>query len=188
MRRMKIFFTASFWGKDKYQKNYDLVLSKIEENNITVVGTEKGNYQKLVDERTRSKLKDEKYIHYEAVKRGILWSDAVIIENSHEDFQLGHEATLAIQAKKPVLCLSIYENFALKINNKYFFGAKYNEYNVGEVIREFLSEIKKEKFSERFNCFLSSKEIAYLEGVSKKHKMNKSEYLRKLIDEDMRIV
>ncbi|MDD3647045.1 MAG: hypothetical protein PHS44_00895 [Candidatus Dojkabacteria bacterium] len=184
--KLKIFFTASYYGKEKFQRYYDLVLRKIEEGEVEVIGTEKGNYLELVNASKKKQLGYRNLIHYEAIRRGILWSDAVIIEMSKEDFQLGHEATLAIQSKKHVLCLSVNEDFSKKIKNKFFHGSKYNEYNVGEVIRNFLTEVRGKQYSERFNCFLSKKQLEYLKGAGEKKKMNKSEYLRNLIEIDMK--
>jgi hypothetical protein len=111
-------------------------------------------------------------------------ADAIIIEISQEDFQLGHEATLAIQNKKPVLCLSVYEDFSQKITNAYFFGAKYNEYTVGEIVADFISKTQKRHYSERFNLFLSPAQEMYLERAGKVYGLNKSEYVRMLIDKD----
>jgi len=107
---MIIFYTASYFGKEKYQKYYDLVLNTLEEFNVTLVSTEKGNYKELLGERVRTKLKDNpKLLHYEAIKQGIRQADAVILEVSNEDFQVGHEATVAINEKKPTLTLSVNE-------------------------------------------------------------------------------
>lgn len=181
---MKIFFTNSFNGKKKYQKYYDIVRTSIEKNNIDLISPEKNNYQLLIDKKTKLKLKDVKAIHYEAIKRGILWADIIIIEMSNEDFQLGYEITLAIQNKKPVLCLSIYEDFSEKIKSKYFYGARYNQFNINEIIKKFIERNQKEFLTQRFNCFLAPAQIQYLELISKKIGMNKSEYLRKLIDDD----
>jgi len=186
MKKLKVFYTASFYGKDKYQRYYDLVLKRIEENDVEVIGTEKGNYMSILPSRVKNRISKEKLLHYEAIRRGILWCDAAVIEISHEDFQLGHEATLAIQAKKPVLCLSINENFSRKINNKYFYATKYNEYSVGGNIKKFLDEVKKERFSERFNMFLSKSQLHYLDKISLNMGVNKSEYLRSLLDRDRR--
>ncbi|MFC1780380.1 hypothetical protein ACFLY9_01660 [Patescibacteria group bacterium] len=183
-QKAKVFFTASYYGKTKFQKEYDLVLKKIEECNVEVIGTEKGNYSKLIGKAEDEAIFEDKSLHYRAIKKGIQWADAVIIEMSNEDFQLGHEATLAMQAKKPVLCLSLYEDFSKKVNNPYFFGAKYNEYNVGQVIRNFIGSLQREKLSERFNCFFSKRQVAYLEKKASECDMNMSEYLRKLIRED----
>src|SRR5688500_6276301 len=100
---MKIFFTNSFHGKEKYQKHYDMVLSAIQQTGAEIVSPELGNYKKILTQVEMHSLKSEEQIHYEAIKKGILWADAVIIEVSHEDFQLGHEATLASLNRKPVL-------------------------------------------------------------------------------------
>lgn len=181
---MKIFYTASYYGKEKYQKYYDLVLKSIEQNKVQLISPEKGNYLQVLDKKDLKKIKGDRKIHYEAIRKGIQWADAVIIEISNEDFQLGHEATLTIQNKKHVLCLSINEDFSQKIINPYFHGAKYNEYNAEEVVQNFIEMVKSERLEERFNLFLSSRQIDYLESAAKKRGLNKSEYIRMLIDQD----
>ena len=182
--KVKVFFTASYYGKERYQWFYDLVLKKLKECKVELIGTEKGDYAKLVGEK--GEIFEDKHLHYEAIKKGIAWADAVVIEMSEEDFQLGHEATLAMQAKKHVLCLSTKEDFSKKIFNKYFHGAKYNEFNVGQVIREFLQKVWGEKLSERFNMFLSKRQVEHLKRKAEKEDVGKSEYVRKLIDEEMK--
>ena len=181
---MKVFYTASFYGKDKYQKYYDLVLEAIERAGVQVISPEKGNYRRAISERVRAGLRDANAVHYEAIRRGILAADAVIIEVSFQDIQIGFEAALAVAHKKPVLCLSIYEDFSQKINNKYFFGAKYSELNVEELVGEFVERAKKKRLGERFNMFLSASQEQYLERIARENGVAKSEYLRELIDKD----
>jgi nucleoside 2-deoxyribosyltransferase len=182
---MTVFFTASYYGREKYQKYYDLVRGAIEATGVKLISPEKNNYLELVSESEKRRLAEPKKIHYEAIRRGIEKADAVIIEISNEDFQLGHEATIAIQNKKPVLCLSIFDDFSRKITNPYFFGAKYSEYTAAEIIEEFTKRAGRRNFSERFNMFLSPGQIRYLESAGQSFGLNKSEYLRRLIDEDM---
>lgn len=182
---MKIFYTASFGGKRSYQRNYNVILRYLEQiPGIEVISPEKGNYLDVLPRRKKERLKTQEQIHYEAIRKGILSADAVIIEISHQDFQLGHEATLAIQNKKYVLCLSVHEDFSEKIRDHHFVGAKYNEYNIEELLENFIIKVEKERFSERFNCFLSPRQVFYLKSVAKLNGMNTSEYLRKLIDDD----
>lgn len=181
---MRIFYTASYYGKDKYQRYYTMVLRAIEATGTYVISPEKKNYRDLLKPTFIKKLKDEKRIHYEAVRLGILLSDAVIIEASHEDFQLGAEAVFAVENKKHLLCLSINENFTERMKYRYFTGAKYNEYNVEEIVENFIASVKKNQFSERFNCFLTPSQLKYLKERGKIENMNASEYLRSLIDED----
>jgi hypothetical protein len=181
---MKVFFTASFSGKSKYQKYYDIILSSIEDHKVDLVSPEKANYKDLLSVSIINKLENTNFVHYEAIKKGVEWADAVIIEISNEDFQLGHEATLSIQDKKPVLCLSLFEDYSKKINNKYFYGAIYNEFNIDRIIKEFITKVSKELLTERFNCFLSSAQVKYIEKKAEKLGLNKSEYLRFLIEKD----
>ncbi|OGG12965.1 hypothetical protein A2773_03035 [Candidatus Gottesmanbacteria bacterium RIFCSPHIGHO2_01_FULL_39_10] len=184
---MKIFYTASFYYKDKYQKQYDLVLSALESMGVEVISPEKGNYKRLLSIKERGRLGGKPRLeHYAAIKKGINIADAVVIEISNEDFQLGHEATLAIQAKKHVLCLSVHEDFSEKIDNRYFHGAKYDEINIYEIVADFIEKVRGEKLSERFNCFLSLSQLEYLKKTSRVNQMTISEYLRKIIDQDRR--
>ena len=179
---MKVFYTASYYGKTKYQEYFDLVRKTLQKTGVELISPETGNYLTLLKLEDYSKVRSKKRLHYEAIRRGIQWSQTTIIEVSHEDFQLGHEASLAIQGKKPVLCLSIHEDFSKKISNPYFFGAKYNEYNIEEIIGEFIKRAEKETLNQRFNLFLSSRHLQKLSLSAKEKGMNNSEYLRMLID------
>lgn len=181
---MRIFYTASFYGKAKYQNCYDLVLKSIKQTGADVISPEVGNYLSVLKLEDYAKIRSKKKLHYEAIRRGITWAQAMIIEVSHEDFQLGHEATIALSLKKPVLALSLHEDFSKKITSPYFFGAKYNEYNVEELVTEFIKKSEKETLNERFNLFLSSRQLTNLEASAQKRGINKSEYLRMLIDKE----
>lgn len=181
---MKIFYTASFYGKEKYQKDYDMVLKTITDTGVEILSPEKGNYLNILNAKHLEKLGDKQKIHYEAIRKGIQWAQAVIIEISQEDFQLGHEATLAIQSKKHVLCLSVHEDFSKKIINPYFHGLKYNQYNIDEAIQDFIKMVGEESLDQRFNLFLNKKQISHIEKAAKNNEINKSEYLRLLIDND----
>lgn len=181
---MKIFYTCSFYGKARYQKYYDLVLSAIKKTGADIISPELDNYLSLLSKREIARLKDKDKIHREAIRRGIEWADAIIIEISHEDFQLGHEATIAVQSNKHVLCVSLHEDFDKKINLRYFHGVRYNEYNIDEIVKNFIDAASKSLLNQRFNFFLSPGQLKYLEDVAKKQGLNKSEYIRKLIDQD----
>lgn len=181
---MKLFWTASYSGKQKYQSDYDLVSKAIDRiGGLEVISPEKGNYQSLVPPRIKQSLESEPAkLHYEAIRRGILWADVVIIEISEEDFQLGHEATLAIQSKKHVLCISTHEDFSSKINNRYFHASIYNKMTIDEIIENFLSLAQKELLSHRFNLFLTSAQIQFLKSKGLESGDGASSYLRSLID------
>ena len=160
---MIVFYTASYFGKKKYQKDYDLVLNTLKQFGVQLIGTEVGNYKDFVDEATRERLKAKpKLLHYEAIRQGIHMADAVVLEVSNEDFQIGHEASLAIAEKKPVLCLSVNEDVSFRVINDYLFGAKYNQRNVKSVVQDFLAKARRMSLSQRFNLFLYPHQIDYL--------------------------
>ncbi len=170
---MKIFYTASFWGKDKYQPNYNQVLSALQSHPIELESPELTRFpHPSIDPQA----------HYQAIRQGISWADAIVIEISQEDFQLGHEATLAIQAKKPVLCLSVNQDFTNRIQSRYFHAAKYTQYTIDEIIENFLKKAKKELLKERFNLFLSPNQLSRLRTQATKHSLTASEFIRQLID------
>lgn len=181
---MKLFWTASYTGKAIYQKYYDLVGRTIDaQRGVEVIATEKGNYQDILPPTLKDKLASQpSLLHYEAIRRGILWADAVIIEISQEDFQLGHEATLAIQAKKHVLCLSVNEDYSQKVDNRYFHAAKYNKMTIEEIIENFLALAKKDLLSRRFNLFLTSSQEQFLKAKGQESGLGASDYLRSLVD------
>ncbi|HCS79154.1 MAG: hypothetical protein UX65_C0004G0048 [Parcubacteria group bacterium GW2011_GWB1_46_8] len=181
---MRIFYTCSYYGKNRYQKYYDLVLRAIQQICVEVISPELGNYLSLLSKQEIAQLGDQNKVHREAIRRGIEWADAVIIEISHEDFQLGHEATIAVQSKKHVLCVSVHENIDNKINLRYFHGTMYNEQNIEGIVAKFVETAQKSLLSERFNLFLSPSQVRYLRESSRKYGLNQSEYLRKLIDQD----
>lgn len=179
---MKVFYTCSYYGKKKYQKWYDLVRNTIKEFKVDLISPEEGNYQQVLGEEARRQISDPGLVHYEAIKHGIHLAEVVIIEVSYEDIQLGHEITLALIEKKPVLVLSINEDFSKKIHHDYFIGAKYNAKNIKAIIQDFLAHARELTLSKRFNMFLYPSQIEYLEKMTKESGMNISEYIRHLIN------
>lgn len=189
---MKVFFTASYGGKKRYQANYDLVRETIKRFKVELISPEEKNYHLVLDAATRKKFPDyeslhkDSFWHYEAIRQGIHWADAVIVDVSQEDFQLGHEVTLAIMEKKPVLCLSVREDFSQKIHHDYFFGSKYTKHTIEAVIQDFFANVRELSHSRRFNMFLYPSQIDHLELMAKQYGMNMSEYVRRLINLDRR--
>lgn len=184
---MAVFYTASYYGKKKYQRWYDLVHQALKELHVELISPEEGNYQNVLDQETRKRLAgNPRLLHYEAIRQGIHLADAVVIEVSQEDIQIGHEATLAVMEKKPVLCLSIHEDYSKKIYHDYFFGAKYTEATIKPTLQDFLAHVRELRLAKRFNMFLYPDQLVYLEKASKRFGLNLSEYIRRLINLDRR--
>jgi hypothetical protein len=180
---MKVFFTCSYSGKSKYQDSYDLVVKAIQEfPEIDIISPELGDYTQVLDRREITQLHDRERVHYAAIKKGIELADVVIIDITEEGFQLGHEATLAIMGKKPVLVLSRFKNYAKLITNPYLYGAKYDKFTIEATVNEFLMKHLNPKLSQRFNLFLSRRQMELLEQKAKSAGLTKSELIRRHIE------
>ena len=181
---MTIFFTASFDGKQKYQKQYDLIVQAIQKTGVELISPELANYQQNLRPSEIKKFKDPRILHYEAIRRSIELADAVIIDVTYSNTHIGYEIALAAAAKKYVLCLSLTEDFSEKINNRYVLGAQYTELTIDEMIEDFVAKVNKNILTERFNCFLSPAQVSHLQSRSLAENINMSEYVRELIDRD----
>ncbi len=181
---MTIFFTASYLGKKKYQKLYDLVRSTLKSMSVDLISPEEGNYQAVLDPHTRELITDPQLLHYEAIRQGIHTADVIIIEASEPDFQLGHEASLAMTEKKPVLVLSTTTDYGARIHHSFFTGKLYTPQTIGPILQDFLSTARERTQPKRFNMFLYPSQIEYLTTAGKRSGMNMSEYLRHLINLD----
>lgn len=182
---MNIFFTAPYSGKKKFQTEFDLIRQTLDTHpDVKLISPEKGNYLQILSPTDPIHTDTNRRVHYEAIRKGIEWADAVVFEVSEECFQLGHEMTLAIQSKKHVLCLSLFENFERKIFSKYFHGARYTKETLVPIINKFIARCQKESLPNRFNFFLSHSQIRFLEATAKQKGMSVAEYLRTLIDNE----
>lgn len=171
---MKVLFLYSTSGREKYQKDYDLVETKLEEFPEIKVLT-------MGDSR---KYKNHSY--YKTLKRRIYEADALVIENTHQSFRLGHEATLAVMKKKPVLVLSQTEDLSEKIKLNFFFGAKYRRLTLEDTLSHFIKIARKKVLSRRLNLFISEEQEEFLQKSSRMMQTNKSEFIRSLIEEKLK--
>jgi len=183
---MTVFFTASYHGKQLLQQEYDLILQTLETFPVTVIGTEKGNYISKLPSKIKNRFTDKNRLHYEAIRYGILHSDAAVIEVTDPGMQVGYEVAMAVQAKKHVLCLSLKEDYSRKIHSEYLHGARYDRYNLQRILRNFFADITKEKLKNRYNMFLSDLQLEYVRERAGLEEVSTSEYIRRLIEDDMR--
>ncbi|HYD34778.1 MAG TPA: hypothetical protein VD999_01800 [Vitreimonas sp.] len=184
---MTIFFSSSYRGLSKYERNYELILRTLQEfKSIKVISPLlKSSYQPLVEAVLHRDLSTkDRYEEYQAMRQAIRAADAVIFEVTQESFQIGYETTFALSEKKPVLCLSLEEDFSKRLQNDYFFGTRYSEQTLKPIIQDFLAEVRDRHLSKRFNLFLYPHQIAHLQQQGNKHGMNMSEYVRHLINQD----
>lgn len=183
MYKPKVFYTVPYSGKEKYQKEYDQISDILNNLDIDLYGTEIGNYKDILTKSEIAESKTDRDLHYKAIRKGINWADLIILEISHESFQVGHEATLALMDKKHVLGLSRQKDWAERIKHPYFVGKKYSKYNLKEIITEFIEKHSNEPLTERMNLFISKSTKNKLDRISKETGENMSEIVRRLIQD-----
>lgn len=187
---MKIFFTFSKRGRFKFSQANKLILDELQKHKVKIITTLRKKYlsgkPKLQAVKGLSESENTyKYVHDSVIKRAIFISDAVVIEASNQSFRLGFEAHLALSQQKPVLILSNKHNYANLINHPNFFGAKYNDFTLPDTIEKFIAHAKKYKLRNRFNLFISDEEKEHLQRASKINNVSMSNYIRKLIQQDI---
>lgn len=139
---MKIFFIAPYLGKQKYQKDYDKIIALIESTGAEVISAEKSQeYQDSFAEANIKKYGSRERVHYEFIRQGVLRADGLVVEASFNDLRVGHEMTLALLYKKPVLCLSQNLDYGKYIEHEYFRAYLYSQKNLKEITLKWLSSV-----------------------------------------------
>lgn len=186
---MKIFFTVSKSGIKNHLGDYKKVLKELGNQRVKVEATLIKTYLKKPFLKKIPELVNQegsyKYVHDSAIRKAIIWSDAVIIEASYPSFRLGFEAYFALAQQKPVLILSKTRNYGNLIDQPNFFGAKYTDFTLPDEIEKFIRHVREYKLRNRFNLFISDKHKVHLEKMAVIQGVSMSDYVRKLVERDM---
>lgn len=124
------------------------------------------------------------------ITREIKKSDALVVEGSTTNFDLGRLMTLAIFQHKPLLILQEKgkeQNVELGanrlVNNKTYTLKKSSDFE--KKIEDFIKAVKKQRLTYRFNLMLSRDINSYLLDQATDKGISKADYIRSLIIQDM---
>jgi len=187
---MNVYFSISYTAIKEYETEYKNVLRELKRQKITITETFHENYlfKGPLTQGPKNNLRGEdkyQFKHDSVMRKAISKCDAVIIEASYPSFRLGFEANFALSQQKPVLVLSKTLDYPLFMNHPNLFGAKYTDATLSDEITKFLKHVKEYKLRSRFNLFISEKHKEYLEKEAKHFGISMSDYIRKLIENDM---
>ncbi len=185
---MNLFFTVSRTGMQENLNDYEQVLHELERHHVSVFATLREfplKLEKLRDGSTSTK--DTKYLADREIRKEIAKSDAVVIEATYPSFRLGFEAFYALTLQKPVLVLSRNQDYSSLIDQPHFFGAQYSDFTLTDEIAKFLSHVRKYNLRCRFNLFISDVHKVKIAKAAKRYGVSMSDYVRKLIEEDVEI-
>ncbi len=122
--------------------------------------------------------------------REIKRSDAIIIEGTETNFDLGRLLTLTVLQHKPVLIFQLRgkgEHLELG-SNRLVVYKKYipeNMEEIGKNIESFSGIVDQQRLTYRFNLMLSKNINEYLMTSAQKRGISKADYIRNLIFTDM---
>lgn len=180
---MKIYFTGSIVGKDKYIAHYTHIIDtlKREKNSVTSdhIMNASENKITLQGEKAREQF-------HKQLKKWIMDAQCVVAETSFPSISVGFEISLALNMNKPVLVLFTGSPPTLLsgYNDEKMICAQYSLNTIDSIIEDFLLYVKGSG-EHRFTFFLPTKMNQFLESVSRKSKIPKSVYLRQLIESAM---
>jgi len=181
---MKIYFTASMSGREKYLDKYKKILDVLKDLEIKV-------FEETVDvtrEYVYDEISDEEKIrYYQKVLKWISDVDIVVVEASHQSLSIGHEISLALERNKPVIVLYSHgdaPHFLVGVKSDKLLVQKYSIDDLKRVLKDSI-DYAAEQQDTRFNFFISPKHQNYLDWIAKKLKTPRAVHLRALLEKDM---
>ena len=124
------------------------------------------------------------------ITREIKKSDALVVEASSTNFDLGRLMTLAIFQHKPLLILQekgkeqdVDLGANRLVNNKTYTLKKITD--LEKKLEDFMKAVKKQRLTYRFNLMLSRDINSYLMDQAQEKGISKADYIRSLIIQDM---
>jgi hypothetical protein len=182
---MRIYFTGSLHNHDIDKRTYQEMVEV-----LTRLGHKvKAPVVSLTKERLDTQTPEERSAYYSKLKKTIAGVDVVVGEISYPStINIGHEITLAMDMGKPVVAL--YQKgrepgVLLGIASERFIILEYELGEMADVVSYGMEEAEA-SIDVRFNFFISPKIANYLDSISKKKKLPRAVYLRRLIEEDMK--
>ena len=182
---MKFYLSASISQKKELARYYKRIYKFLEG-----LGDEVYSGNLFKDSSYKEKIRDQEARErwYRESLRNIAKSDIIVVEISYPSTSnVGHELSLALEKGKPVVALYQEKKdpiFLRGIDDDKLIIASYNEDNLEEVLTDCLGDAK-EQMDTRFTLLLPPKIVSFLNQVSKKKKIPKSVFIRKLIEEKM---
>lgn len=184
---MNIFFNASIAGKNKYSKDYEIIIRAIKELGHTIYSD---HIMKNECDRKDLKLK-KNYREYSKIIKDLLnKSNIVVTETSFPSIMVGFILHLALQQRKHVLVL--YQNNPHRIlvgeTNKLLTLKKYNpkqRYRLINILKNFFNKNKDNSLNIRFNLMIDNVLNTMLDKKSKAANISKANYIRNLMEEEI---
>ncbi len=183
---MKIYFTGSLHNKDIDKQVYSKIVEQLKSLGHKVIADHILNPSiKDIELQKPSEL----HVYYKKMNNALVSSEAMVCEVSYPStINIGHEVSLALDKGIPIVAL-YQKNRAPGISQGIVSDKLILlEYAVDDVrsVLEYSLEEADAQMDVRFNFFVSPEISTYLDTISKKKRVPRAVYLRRLIEVDMR--
>jgi hypothetical protein len=183
-RLPNVYFTASIVGKKDFLPNYHAIITCLTQKGYRV---QADHILQATEAHIHMKTRAERLKFHDQLEQWINECDFMVVESSFPSISVGYEISMALNKRKPVLILYSVGDppslFAHHADEK-IASEKYTLSTVDEIIGDFITYVQGASDT-RFTFFITPQIASYLEKISKKEKMPKSVYLRKLIETHM---
>lgn len=182
---MKVYFTASIVGRQQYLDNYTAIIGYLKSKGYDVISD---HIIKSTTNEILSKDKNERIRFLQKIEKWIASADFVIAETSFPSVSVGYEISFALQNDKPVLVFyadGTPPTLLAHHHDENLDCERYTKTTIPEIIDNFVKYVEGSSDT-RFTFFITSEIAKFLDKVSKREKLPKSVYLRKLIEREMK--
>lgn len=184
---MKIYFIASSRLVGANPKLYSKIYNFLNADQKMVSDMVMKWVKRGVKDLSGAPLKVKKGNYLESID-SVKKADIVVMEVSGHSMSMGYLISKALEMNKPVIALHKKEyipNFIKGIGDQKLVISEYCETDVEEVVEKALKKAAS-LIDVRFNFFVNSKILNYLDWVSQKKMLPRSVFLRNLIEREMK--
>ncbi len=182
---MKVYFTASLHGKDKFEKDYQVVVDSLEKLGHK---THSDQILKNSSRSVKAETPEQTAEVYQKLSKLLKSSDIIVAEISYPSVSVGHEISLGLELNKPVIALYTGDanphQYLMGIPNDNLQVFKYNQEDVEKIVKDAIG-VAVDQSDVRFNFFITPQLLSYLDWIAGKKRVPRSVHIRKLIEKDM---
>lgn len=184
---MKVYFTAAISNvSDDVRQIYSRITSILEKHGHTVISN---TLQVKSADQIKAQSEADALAAQKKLSKWKKQADMVLVEASTPSFGVGQEITEALTDNKQVVVLyksGMKPHILLNQGQEALYFVEYNDGNLDKVLEEYI-EYAKEHSDTRFNFFISPQIGTFLDWISRKKKLPRAVYLRRLIEDDMKL-
>lgn len=183
---MKVYFSSAISNVPEEIREYQAKIVSVLEDLGHVVLVE--HREGRTSESFAKQTEEEALAMHRKMSKWKKQMDMMVVEASIPSFGVGQEITEALNDNKQVIVMYLKghkPHILMHMGQDLLFFVEYTDNNIKEALTDYI-EYAKAHSDTRFNFFISPQIGSYLDWISRKRKLPRAVYLRRLIEEDMK--